>query len=175
MMETLAKVAFAVYTLLILGGGCIAVGAHSLVRAMVGLISSLLGVAGMYMLMAAPFMAFMQILIYVGAVCVLIFFAIMLTQADDHGVEAGNRRPGKSALSALIFITPVFVIGFILVKFQPASIDIPVEVPLVEIGKGLLEDYPVAFELISVVLLAAMAGAVLLAFEQKGKKGRKAS
>ncbi|WP_419783535.1 NADH-quinone oxidoreductase subunit J [Maridesulfovibrio sp.] len=172
MMETLAKIAFAVYTLLILGGGCIAVGSHSLVRAMVGLIASLLGVAGMYMLMAAPFMAFMQILIYVGAVCVLIFFAIMLTQADDHGVESGSRSPGKSALAALTFITPVFLIGFILVKFQPLSIDVPVEVPLVEIGKGLLDDYPVAFELISVVLLAAMAGAVLLAFEKKGRKAQ---
>lgn len=170
MMELMAKIAFVVYALLILGGGCIAVGAHSLVRAMVGLISSLLGVAGMYMLMAAPFMAFMQILIYVGAVCVLIFFAIMLTQADAHGVESGSRRPGKAALSALTFITPTFVIGFVLVKFQPASINLPVEVPLIKIGQGLLEDYPVAFELISVVLLAAMAGAVLLAFEKKGRK-----
>lgn len=172
MMELLAKIAFAVYTLLILSGGCIAVGAHSLVRAMVGLISSLLGVAGMYMLMAAPFMAFMQILIYVGAVCVLIFFAIMLSQADANGVESGVRNPGKAALSALSFITPTFVIGFILVKFQPESILHPVEVPLVQIGKGLLEDYPVAFELISVVLLAAMAGAVLLAFEKKGRKAQ---
>ncbi|CCO25050.1 NADH-quinone oxidoreductase subunit J family protein [Maridesulfovibrio hydrothermalis] len=173
MMELLAKIAFAVYTLLILSGGCIAVGAHSLIRAMVGLISSLLGVAGMYMLMAAPFMAFMQILIYVGAVCVLIFFAIMLSRADEHGVESGSKRPGKAALSALTFITPTFVIGYMLVKFQPESINIPIEIPLAAVGKGLLEDYPIAFELISVVLLAAMAGAVLLAYEPKGRKGGK--
>jgi threonine/homoserine/homoserine lactone efflux protein len=55
---------------------------------MVGLIATLLGVAGMYMLLNAQFMALMQILIYVGAVCVLIFFAIMLTRADAGGEEA---------------------------------------------------------------------------------------
>ncbi|OEU70564.1 MAG: NADH-quinone oxidoreductase subunit J [Desulfovibrio sp. S3730MH75] len=168
-MELMAKIAFVVYTLLVLGGGCFAVGAHSLVRAMVGLITSLLGVAGMYMLMAAPFMAFMQILIYVGAVCILIFFAIMLSRADSHGVESGSRRPGKALLSALAFISPVFVIGWVIVNYQPESIRIPLEVPLEVIGKGLLDNYALAFELISVVLLAAMAGAVLLAFEKKGR------
>ena len=168
-MELMAKIAFVVYTLLVLGGGCFAVGAHSLVRAMVGLITSLLGVAGMYMLMAAPFMAFMQILIYVGAVCILIFFAIMLSRADSHGVESGSRRPGKALLSALAFISPVFVIGWVIVNYQPESIRIPLEVPLEVIGKELLDNYALAFELISVVLLAAMAGAVLLAFEKKGR------
>lgn len=168
-MELLAKIAFVVYTLLVLGGGCFAVGAHSLVRAMVGLITSLMGVAGMYLLMAAPFMAFMQILIYVGAVCVLIFFAIMLSRADAHGVESGARRPGKALLSALAFISPVLIIGLVVVNYQPESIKLPVEVPLAVLGKGLLDNYSLAFELISVVLLAAMAGAVLLAFEKKGR------
>lgn len=168
-MELLAKIAFVVYTLLVLGGGCFAVGAHSLVRAMVGLITSLMGVAGMYLLMAAPFMAFMQILIYVGAVCVLIFFAIMLSRADAQGIESGARRPGKALLSALAFISPVFVIGLVVVNYQPVSIKLPVEVPLAVLGKGLLDNYSLAFELISVVLLAAMAGAVLLAFEKKGR------
>lgn len=167
-MEILAKLAFIVYAVFVLGGGCLAVGAHSLVRALVGLICSLLGVAGMYMLMAAPFMAFMQILIYVGAVSVLIFFAVMLTRADSGGEESGARRPGKSFLSSLAFISPVFIIGLVVVNFQPVSKVIPVEVPVEEIGKGLLGNYTLPFELISVILLAAMAGAVLLTFEKKG-------
>lgn len=167
-MEFLAKLAFIVYAVFILGGGGLAVGAHSLVRALVGLICSLLGVAGMYMLMAAPFMAFMQILIYVGAVCVLIFFAIMLTRADAGGEESGARRPGKAFLSSLAFIAPVFALGMVVVNFQPVSKAIPVEVPVVELGQGLLNEYALAFELISVVLLAAMAGAVLLTFEKRG-------
>nr|WP_027180461.1 NADH-quinone oxidoreductase subunit J [Maridesulfovibrio bastinii] len=167
-MEMLAKLAFVVYAVFVLGGGCLAVGAHSLVRALVGLICSLLGVAGMYMLLAAPFMAFMQILIYVGAVCVLVFFAVMLTRADAGGEEAGARKPVKAFLSSLAFISPVFILGLVIVNFQPASKAIPVEVPLAELGQGLLGDYTLAFELISVVLLAAMAGAVLLTFEKRG-------
>ena len=62
-MEVMAKVAFCVYTLVILGGSIAAVSSTSLVRALVGLITTLVGVAGMYMLLATPFMAFMQLLI----------------------------------------------------------------------------------------------------------------
>ncbi len=62
--------------------------ARSLVRSLVGLVATLFGVAGLYMLMAAPFIAFMQILIYVGGVSVLIFFAIMLTHAAPTGDES---------------------------------------------------------------------------------------
>ncbi len=76
-----------------------AVLARSLVRALSGLIVTLFGVAGMYLLMAAPFIAFMQILIYVGAVTVLIFFAIMLTRTSEgeSGSETGVAAAAFSA------------------------------------------------------------------------------
>ncbi|SMP80309.1 NADH-ubiquinone/plastoquinone oxidoreductase chain 6, partial [Desulfonatronum zhilinae] len=67
-MEALAYVAFGVYVLIIFLGGLLAVFSHNLVRALVGLVLTLFGVAGCYLLMAAPFMALMQILIYVAAV-----------------------------------------------------------------------------------------------------------
>ncbi|MGA9478777.1 MAG: NADH-quinone oxidoreductase subunit J, partial [Desulfobacterales bacterium] len=90
-MESLAHIAFGLYTALIVGGACIAVLARSLVRSLVGLVATLFGVAGLYLLMAAPFIAFMQILIYVGGVSVLIFFAIMLTHAAPTGDESKSR------------------------------------------------------------------------------------
>ncbi|SMP82361.1 NADH-ubiquinone/plastoquinone oxidoreductase chain 6, partial [Desulfonatronum zhilinae] len=67
-MQTLAYAAFGVYVLIILFGGLLAVFSRNLVRALVGLVLTLFGVAGCYLLMAAPFMALMQILIYVAAV-----------------------------------------------------------------------------------------------------------
>ena len=169
-METMAKIAFAVYTFLILGGAVTAIRARSLVRALVGLIGSLFGVAGMYMLLNTPFLALMQILIYVGAVVVLIFFAIMLTHADEKGEEgrATETRQNFWALTAMLAVTAC--IGWMLLRAGVPGLSVPAQVAVDVLGKGLMEDYFLAFELISVVLLVAMSGAVLLAFEKRGKK-----
>lgn len=166
-MESLAIVAFVVYVLIILFGGLIAVFSRNLVRALVGLVLTLFGVAGCYLLMAAPFMALMQILIYVAAVSILIFFAIMLTKPPAGGEEVPGRPwwvlPGCLAAA----IAPTVLIARVL-RWQPvASHEIPGEVALIDLGRTFIEPYFLAFELISVVLTVAMAGAVLLAFERR--------
>lgn len=169
-MEDLAKIVFGAYALIILCGSILAVGAKSLVRAMVGLIATLLGVSGMYMLLNAQFLALMQILIYVGAVCVLIFFAIMLTRADAGGEEAES-APLRQNLLALTAVLSVGGILSWLVLTRPlATTGVPVEVSIEKLGLGLLGPYGLAFELISVVLLVSMAGAVLLAWERRNGK-----
>ncbi len=94
-MVYLAYAAYGLYLLLIAAGGVMAVRCTSLVRALLGLILALLGVAGMYLLMAAPFLAFMQILIYGGAVSVLIFFAVMLTRAPSGEAVAPRSAPRR--------------------------------------------------------------------------------
>ncbi|MBN2141122.1 MAG: NADH-quinone oxidoreductase subunit J [Desulfovibrionaceae bacterium] len=169
-MELMAKISFVIYALIILGGGLVAVTSQSLVRALVGLISTLLGVAGMYMLLATPFMAFMQILIYVGAVAVIVFFAVMLTRADEGGEEA-DPAPIRQSLGSLAAVAAVGgVLSWVLLTKPVQGLKVPVEVAVEELGKGLMESYFVAFELISVILLVAMSGAVLLAWERRVKK-----
>ena len=169
-MEDMAKIAFGLYTLIILGGSVLAVGAKSLVRAMMGLIATLLGVAGMYMLLNSPFMALMQILIYVGAISVLIFFAIMLTRADAGGEEAESAPLRQNLLSLLAVLSVGGVLGWLVLTRPLATTGVPVEVSIEKLGLGLLEPYGLAFELISVVLLVSMAGAVLLAWERRNGK-----
>ena len=88
---TLAYTVFGFYLLVIIVGAGFAVFNSNLVRALVGLVFAFMGVAGMYILMQAPFLAFMQLLIYVGAICVLIFFALMLAQADGSISEEERR------------------------------------------------------------------------------------
>ncbi|NDV18974.1 NADH-quinone oxidoreductase subunit J [Pseudodesulfovibrio sp. JC047] len=169
-MEIMAKVAFCVYTLIILGGAIVAVTSSSLVRALVGLITTLVGVAGMYLLLASPFMAFMQLLIYVGAVSVLIFFAVMLTRAELGGDEAG-KVPMKTYVYGLAAtMTPAAILGWLVMTRPVQSIAIPTEVAIKDLGHGLLESYFLPFELISVILMVAMSGAVLLTWEKRGKK-----
>jgi NADH-quinone oxidoreductase subunit J len=169
-MEKLAYLAYGLYLTLIAAGALIAVRSSSLVRALIGLITTLFGVAGMYLLMAAPFMALMQILIYVGAVSVLIFFAIMLTrpaggEAGEEGMLAGGglRRAG-AILSGLL---PAAVLATVIFTHIPPALPLKAELSLARLGEVLTGPYVLAFELISVVLVAAMVGAVLLGFERR--------
>lgn len=166
-MQSLAVVAFGIYVAIILFGGLVAVFSRNLVRALVGLVLTLFGVAGCYLLMAAPFMALMQILIYVAAVSILIFFAIMLTK-PPVGSEESTGRPWWVVMGCFVAaLAPTMLIARIL-RWQPmASHEAPREVVLLDLGRTFIEPYFLAFELISVVLTVAMAGAVLLAFERR--------
>ena len=164
----LGQFAFAFYTLIALAGGVLAVTAPSLVRAMLGLVTSLFGVAGLYLLLLAEFVALMQILIYVGAVTVLIFFAIMLTRASAEGGEAAGPGLRGSVRAIPAFLVPVGSLVPFLALCGVSGFERPKEIATAALGAGLLGPYTLAFELISVVLLAAMAGAVLLAFEKRG-------
>jgi NADH-quinone oxidoreductase subunit J len=109
----------------------------------------------------------------VGAVSVLIFFAIMLTRSPgkDAGVEGEEARPSGRLLTSLATgLVPAVILGGILIKKSPQIIPLKAELPLHKLGEFLAGPYALAFELISVVLLVAMAGAVLLGFERR--KGR---
>ena len=169
-MEILAKSAFALYTLVIITGAIMAVASRSLVRALLGLIGVMIGVAGMYLLLAAPFVAFMQVFIYVGGVSVLIFFAIMLTRADPDGDERSRRflRNTLNALAAML--APGVILAVVIWKYPPDSFPVPAEVGALNLGKGMLGPYLLPFELISIILFVAMAGAVLVAWRKWGDK-----
>jgi NADH:ubiquinone oxidoreductase subunit 6 (subunit J) len=169
-METVAKLAFWFYTLIVVGGAFMAATEASLVRSLVGLVATMFGVAGLYMLMDASFIAFMQILIYVGGVSVLIFFAIMLTRAAPTGDEAMH-RPLRKRINALFsMLVPALVLSIAIVQHLPRGNKLPKDVPLEELGKGLMGPYLLNFELISVVLFVAMAGAVMLAWRPWRKR-----
>jgi NADH-quinone oxidoreductase subunit J len=167
-VSALGQCAFALYVLIILVGGGLAVMSHSLVRAMVGLVVTMFGVAGLYLLLLAEFVALMQILVYVGAVSILIFFSIMFTRASADGSEGSG--PGlRGILRAVVAVVlPTALLIRMLQMYGVRGADVPKEVIVSRLGAGLLGSYTLPFELISVVLLAAVAGAVLLAIEIRG-------
>jgi len=169
-MEQFANLAFGFYLFLIVTGGLAATLFRNLVRALIGLIVTLFGVAGIYFLMAAPFIALMQILIYVGAVTVLIFFAIMLTRVPDGeaGMEAKSiKQKGRFFLALLTGLLPAFILAMIVIEKSPSALPLKPETSLAVLGEYLTGPLALSFELISVVLFVAMAGAVLLGFERR--------
>lgn len=164
-MNAAYAVFFLYVIIIVLGAGFAALSA-SLVRALVGLLFSFMGVAGMYLLMQAQFLAFMQLLIYLGAVSVLIFFALMLAHASGKGDET-RVSAIKTVRAVAAALMPLLVLAPALVTHPLVSVDTPQELPVLELGHKLMTDFTLPFELISVILLVAMAGGVFLIWERR--------
>ena len=81
--EGVASVIFVVSVLAMLGGAVLAVVAHRIIRCVCGLALCCIGLAGLYAFLGSPFLALMQILIYVGAGCITIFVAVMRAEPDE--------------------------------------------------------------------------------------------
>ena len=146
-------------------GALIAVVSARIIRSVCGLAICCIGLAGLYYFLHSPFLALMEILIYVGAVCVTIVFAVMLAEQDEP-VRDENR--GASLLWGAVALVVSAAIFWGLWRMgahqdwtAPATrlSDGSVEA----IGKSLLTTYSMAFELISLALLVAIIGALAVA------------
>lgn len=132
---------------------------RNLLHAMLALIVSFAGMAGLFVTLSADFLAVSQLLIYVGAISVLLIFALMLTpQAGRHNAE--SRYAPFAALAALGIAAAVIFVTF--------DTDWPLtEAPAFQetaalLGEALLDRWVLPFEVVSVLLLAAMIGAIVL-------------
>lgn len=152
-------------------GAVLLVSLRNLVRSVLAMILSFTGVAGLYLVLHAEFLAAIQILVYVGAVAVLMLFAIMLTQR-----VADPSRPVNNSQAWLSFTiaTALFLIlsGVLAPIKWPSLPDMPTLPNSTEpvssvanLGAQLLGAYVIPFEVASVVLLVALLGAIILARE----------
>jgi NADH-quinone oxidoreductase subunit J len=152
---------------LLLGLGAVAVGAGLLVvttahvvRAGLYLVLTLGAVAGMYLVLAAELVAWVQVLIYVGAVVVLLLFAVMLTRAPTGASTDLNRPVGPALLvggGAGLGLAALFVDAFrwTAVEFgEPGGIE--------ALGQEIFGSWVLPFEVLSVLLLAALIGAIIV-------------
>ncbi len=161
--ESFVGLIFLATIALVLFGALIATTSQRLVRCICGLAICFTGVAGVYYFLLSPFVAMMQMLIYVGAVSILIAFGIMMAtpeQGDTPGKKLTRfAGPLGFSLGALIFAA-LSVLG-LTTKWQafPRTGAGDIE----RIGKVLLTSHSMVFELISIVLLMAIIGAVVLA------------
>jgi NADH-quinone oxidoreductase subunit J len=118
-----------------------------------------MGVAGLYITLSADFIAVTQILIYAGAISILMVFAIVLTPRGERANAEGFLRVPALLLGALVLTTLVFVA----IDTDFTIADRPgFEETASIIGEALLDKYVLAFEIASVLLLVAMLGAIIL-------------
>jgi NADH:ubiquinone oxidoreductase subunit 6 (subunit J) len=117
--------------------------------------------AGMYALLGAPIIAAAQVLIYLGAISVLILFAIMLTQAGDANLPSPFHRQVWLAVIASVVV--VGLIGWAVTATDWGNTTLIIAVVVNSLAKALFSDYALPFEILSLLLLAAIIGAIYLA------------
>ena len=131
------------------------------------LVATLIGVAILYLALQAEFIAIVQILLYVGAVATLIIFVIMLThRLGDKAIPQTNRQSLPAALALTAFVG---LVTSLLFKMNwPAAGSSVSRVDTLALGRALLGAYVFPFEVVSVVLIAALIGAVVIARQNEG-------
>ena len=145
---------------LILLGAVRVVASRDLVRAVLWLGIVLVLTAGMFVMLGAPFLAGIQLLLYTGGVITLMLFGVMLTRRHHEiGVEIDSSRRLPAALGSLALFGAM-VSAILRTELPDWSSSAPT--PAIEIGRAFLTDHLLAFEVLSILLLAAMIGAIVL-------------
>jgi NADH-quinone oxidoreductase subunit J len=149
------------------GSALMMVTRRSPVMSAIWLIANFFALAGLYLTLHAQFIAVIQIIVYAGAIMVLFVFVIMLLNLGDLkrlNEKLSYRKVIGAALSAGVLMELVAILGFSNVAFPVQNVDRAVQIGTVEnIGKELFTTFLFPFEITSVLLLAAIVGAVLLA------------
>jgi NADH-quinone oxidoreductase subunit J len=166
-METSVGPVFWILAIAVLASGALVVSLKSIFHCSIALVFCLFSVAGMYILLHAEFLAAAQVLIYVGAVSVLMIFAIMLT------TELASKKTAQTNENALIAFLACLLFAFTVIQimrfsnvWQMAKEAMPSD-NISNIGKLLMTKYMLPFEVVSILLLAALIGAIVLAREEE--------
>jgi NADH-quinone oxidoreductase subunit J len=165
-----STIIFYLLAALTLVSGLLSVSTRQIFRAAIYLLFSLIGIAGIYFWLDYQFIAAVQIVVYVGGIVVLIIFSIFLTQ--QAGEKLAKQKIGRKIFSALAAFC---AFALIMLQIYQHEFYEPTETPLsptvFDIGKKMLsvndKGYALPFEVISILLLAALVGCIVIAMRSK--------
>ena len=153
-------------------GALLVVSQKNPVYSVLSLILSFFGLAGLYVLLEAPFVAVVQIIIYAGAIMVLFLFVVMLLNVPREDAAEWDRshplyRPMAVRIGAVLALALALELGWALSRTAGLSAGVadgrPAVSSVAELGKVLFTDYMFAFEVTSILIIVSMVGAVVLA------------
>jgi NADH-quinone oxidoreductase subunit J len=144
----------------------VVVTSKNVVRSAMSLVPSFLGVTGLYIMLQAEFVAGIQVLIYAGAISVLILFVIMLTEGGTGlRVRQSNEQvPWGMATAGLMAVVMIYVLT---TTKWPAAVGRLPEYTAAPIGQAFMTTHLLVFEVTSVVLLVALVGALVIARKER--------
>lgn len=168
---TIMQIIFLIVAAVILGSALMVVTTSNLIHAALWLIVTLFGVAVLYAILNAGFLAVVQVVVYIGAIAILFIFAVMLTRKEmrDRGPQL-NRGWWLSSIIAALTFGGLFWMLQSWSGFSKTTADIPSGFDAVgQLGNALVspDAFVLPFEVASVLLLAALVGAVYVAYTRK--------
>lgn len=170
-MVTTMQIFFILVAIITLGCALMVVTARNLIHSALWLVVALFGVAVVFAILQAGFLAVVQVVIYIGAIAVLMIFAIMLTRrlAQDPGPRFNENWGWAVVIALVVFAALSFMLANQPVAHTPL---VPMDAradPLRLLGRALVapQGYVLPFELASVLLLAALIGAIVVAWEKE--------
>lgn len=154
---------FYVFAIAAIGSGAMMIFSRDMVRSALWLVSALGSVAAIYLLLSADFLAVSQLLIYVGAIAILMLFAIMLTPGHRDMPDLGSGQPlGAAIVAAVVFVVSLYVVLGHNWRLRPDPLNIETTQIL---GTLLFSYYVLPLMIAAVLLTAAMIGALVVARE----------
>lgn len=166
---TLTHIIFIVFAAITLLSALFCVTTRNMFHAALYLVISLFGVAAMFAMLEASFLAAAQLIVYVGAVAILIIFAVMLTRGGAGSLPAKRAFNTQAGLAGVVTVVTMFILLRIVPFFdypvQPDAV-VPPDI-LTQLGHALVGDFVLPFEVASVLLLAALIGAIYIARERR--------
>ncbi len=162
---TLPQIIFLLVSAVTLGAAILVVSARNVLHSAVLLALSFFGVAILYVLLDAPYLAAAQVLVYIGAISVLIIFAIMLSRK-----VAARDLVQRNEQWLVALVTAVLLFGVIVYSLLQAAWPVAREALGVDaiggLGQAFMAEFALPFEVVSVVLLVALVGAIIIARER---------
>ena len=157
-------VPFFILAAITIAGAVAAMTLRKLVHCALALAVSLVGLAGLYLNLGAQFVGLAQVLVYVGAVVILIVFAILLTRGDEPPAPRVGRAVSGVVISACVFA----VLAWAVISGGAAQgASAPSLAPISDIGHAMMGRYILPLEIVGLLLTAALIGAVVIAMEEK--------
>ena len=174
-IETIGRNMFAIFGVMALAGAAIMVASRSAVHSVLGFLFAMLCMAGCYLSLQAEFLGMAQILVYAGGIVVLFLFVVMLVELTKHQGGDIFHLQSRYAVVTVLLGAAVFAAVFRKTLFGAASKEaLVLRADLAQgldvathnaqaVSRGLFADYLLPFEILSVILLVALVGAVVLA------------
>jgi len=157
-----AQVVFYLIAALTVGSSMMVAFSRNIVYSTFALLGAFMGVVGIYVLLAADFVAMVQLLVYVGGILVLTIFAVMLTSGIAD-VTVSNREVGVvPSLVTVVILGAVMVFAVFKTPWPQAPAQMASTPTTYAIGNAFLGEYVLPFEVASLVLLAALVGAIVI-------------
>ncbi|MBN2109171.1 MAG: NADH-quinone oxidoreductase subunit J [Deltaproteobacteria bacterium] len=169
--QIISEIIFWLLVLITMGGGFLAIGARMLIHSLLGLSITFLGVAGLYIYLGSLFISLLQVLIYGGAICIVLVFGIMVGYTPRQIVE--TRIKSENLLLAVPTCGLGVALLYIAIRrtgWVPAAQRLA-DYSIERVGHTLLYDFCLGFELISLLLLVGMIGAIIVSNSQEEESG----